>query len=156
MGGGVCGAIFKAAGAEEMERALQGLAHQHRRCGGNAGICPARPVCHPHGWPHLPREERGAGSSGILLSKQSPAGGKNAPFIRRFPSDFLRHLRLSRGGSGAGGIGCHPQLFGNPRHDGIPDYPEGKGSIYAYTSFQAPGPTKGHGLQQAVLFPAIP
>ena len=25
MGGGVCGAIFKAAGAEEMERALQGL-----------------------------------------------------------------------------------------------------------------------------------
>lgn len=115
MGGGVCGAIFQAAGAEALQAACpQGGAHSHRRGCPDARIQPARQIHHPRGGTGLPKLGRCAERAAAALGVPGIAQARPAAAVRkhRLSADFKRYLRLPQGGRPPGG---------HRRHSGFPD-----------------------------------
>ena len=67
-GGGVCGAIFAAAGYGELDPGLPGhRGLSHRAGGAHAGLCPSGQVYHPHCGTHLARGQPGGGKAAPQL-----------------------------------------------------------------------------------------
>ncbi len=110
-GGGVCGAIFAAAGYEELDRACRKL-----------GGCPTgQAVITPgfqlpaqyviHGGSRLAgRRPWGGRAAGKLLSHLPSAGGETGLPVRCLPADLFRNLWLSQAG-GAGNRGLRHRRF---------------------------------------------
>jgi hypothetical protein len=85
MGGGVCGAIFKAAGARELQATCD------RRSGHHSGLRPSREACHSHGGAYIPRRQARRGRiAPILLQEFDEARRGKRLRERRVSADFER------------------------------------------------------------------
>jgi len=112
-GGGVCGAIHRAAGSQ-LEQACEKVGFCHT---GDARITPgfnlpARYVIHAVGpiW----QEGRGGGVAGRRLSSVDSTCAEAFAAQHRFPRDQHWHLRLSFGRCDASGCCCRARRSGEP------------------------------------------
>ena len=101
-GGGVAGAIHRAAGPGLAEEARPSRAHKPRRGRHHRRPRAAEPLRHPHPGSRLrPGPSRG-GATGQLLPQLARARRGKRGRLRRLPGDLDRHLRLPGRGGRAG------------------------------------------------------